>query len=97
MSDFPKTVGPSVLTDRNAVGPTISKYISDRMSGKTLIFETSKYISDRMFGIIVTSDFVRKALIGPKNNTCLLSPDRPYFSATDPNLFYRQLFYPNFC
>ena len=30
-----KTVGPSVLTDRNAVGPTISKYISDRMSGKT--------------------------------------------------------------
>jgi len=26
---------PSVLTDRNAVGPTISKYISDRMSGKT--------------------------------------------------------------
>jgi hypothetical protein len=39
MADFPKTVGPSVLTDRNAVGPTISKYISDRMSGKTLIFE----------------------------------------------------------
>ena len=34
-SDFPKTVGPSVLTDRNAVGPTISKYISDRMSDKT--------------------------------------------------------------
>jgi hypothetical protein len=34
-ADFPKTVGPSVLTDRNAVGPTISKYISDRMSGKT--------------------------------------------------------------
>ena len=26
---------PSVLTDRNAVGPKISKYISDRMSGKT--------------------------------------------------------------
>jgi hypothetical protein len=38
-SDFPKTVGPSVLTDRNAVGPTISKYISDQMSGKTQIFE----------------------------------------------------------
>jgi hypothetical protein len=35
LPDFPKTVGPSVLTDRNAVGPTISKYISDRMSGKT--------------------------------------------------------------
>jgi hypothetical protein len=34
-ADFPKTVGPSVLTDRNAVGPTISKYISDQMSGKT--------------------------------------------------------------
>jgi hypothetical protein len=33
--DFPKTVDPSVLTYRNAVGPTISKYISDRMSGKT--------------------------------------------------------------
>jgi hypothetical protein len=32
---FPKTVGPSVLTDRHAVGQTISKYISDRMSGKT--------------------------------------------------------------
>jgi hypothetical protein len=31
-TDFPKTVGPSVLTDRNAVGPMISKYISDRMS-----------------------------------------------------------------
>ena len=28
-ADFPKTVGPSVLTDRNAVGLTISKYISD--------------------------------------------------------------------
>jgi len=26
---------PSVLPDRNAVGPTISKYISDQMSGKT--------------------------------------------------------------
>ena len=39
IADFPKTVGPSVLTDRNAVGPTISKYISDQMSGKTQIFE----------------------------------------------------------
>ena len=29
ITDFPKTVGPSVLTDRNAVGPTISKYISN--------------------------------------------------------------------
>jgi hypothetical protein len=29
-SDFPKTVGPSVLTDRNAVGPTINfKSLSD--------------------------------------------------------------------
>jgi hypothetical protein len=28
---------PSVLTDRNAIGPTISKYISDRMSGKTYL------------------------------------------------------------
>ena len=32
-----------------------------------------------------------------KKNVCLRSPDRSYFSATDPNLFYRQLFYPNFC
>ena len=39
ITDFPKTVSSSVLTDRNAVGPTISKYISDQMSGKTYIFE----------------------------------------------------------
>ena len=39
IADFPKTVGLSVRTDRNAVGPTISKYISDQMSGKTQIFE----------------------------------------------------------
>jgi hypothetical protein len=39
ISDFPKTVGPSVLTDRIAVGPTISQYISDRMSGKTDIWK----------------------------------------------------------
>jgi hypothetical protein len=32
-----------------------------------------------------------------KKYVCLRSPDRPYFSATDPNLFNRQLFYPNFC
>ena len=64
--NFQTSRKPSVLTDRNAIGPTISKYISDRMSGKTYIFETSKYISSRMFGIIVTSDFARKALIGPK-------------------------------
>ena len=32
-----------------------------------------------------------------KKNVCLRSPDRPYFSAADPNLFYRQLFDPNFC
>ena len=28
---------------------------------------------------------------------CLRSPDPPYFSAADPNLFYWQLFHPNFC
>ena len=27
----------------------------------------------------------------------LRSPDPPYFLAADPNLFYRQLFHPNFC
>jgi hypothetical protein len=27
----------------------------------------------------------------------LRSPDPPYFSAADPNLFYRQLFNTNFC
>ena len=27
-----------------------------------------------------------------KKYVCLRSPDRPYFSATDPNLYYRQLF-----
>jgi len=32
-----------------------------------------------------------------KKYVCLRSPDRPYFSAADPNLFYRQLFDPNFC
>jgi hypothetical protein len=31
-----------------------------------------------------------------KKNVCLRSPDPPYFSAADPNLFYRQLFHPNF-
>ena len=30
---------PSVPTDRNAAGPTISKYISDRMSSKTDIWK----------------------------------------------------------
>ena len=28
---------------------------------------------------------------------CLWSPDPPYFSTADPNLFNRQLFHPNFC
>ena len=28
---------------------------------------------------------------------CLRPPDPPYFSTADPNLFYRQLFHPNFC
>jgi hypothetical protein len=32
-----------------------------------------------------------------KKYLCLRSPDPPYFSAADPNLFYRQLFDPNFC
>jgi hypothetical protein len=32
-----------------------------------------------------------------KENVCLRSPDPPYFSAADPNLFYRQLFDTNFC
>ena len=27
-----------------------------------------------------------------KKYVCLRSPDRPYFSAADPKLFYRQLF-----
>ena len=27
---------------------------------------------------------------------CLRSPDRPYFSAAEPILFYRQLLDPNF-
>ena len=31
-----------------------------------------------------------------KKYVCLRSPDPPYFSAADPNLFYRQLFHPNF-
>ena len=43
ISDFPKTVGLSVLTDRNAVGPTISQYISDRMSGKTDIWKDRRF------------------------------------------------------
>ena len=30
-----------------------------------------------------------------KNCVCLRSPDPPYFSAADPNLFYRQLFDSN--
>jgi hypothetical protein len=32
-----------------------------------------------------------------EKKVCLRSPDRPYFSAADPNLFYRSLFDPNFC
>ena len=31
-----------------------------------------------------------------KKYVCLRSPDLPYFSAADPNLFYRQLFDINF-
>ena len=29
-----------------------------------------------------------------KKYVCLRSPDRPYFSGADPNLFYRHLFDP---
>jgi len=32
-----------------------------------------------------------------KKYVCLRSPDPPYFLAADPNLFYQQLFHPNFC
>jgi hypothetical protein len=32
-----------------------------------------------------------------KKYVCLRSPDPPYFSAADPNLFNQQLFHPNFC
>ena len=32
-----------------------------------------------------------------KKCACLRSPDPPYFSAADPNLFYQQLFDTNFC
>ena len=36
--------------------------------------------------------------VGPKKKyVCLRSPDPPYFSAADPNLFLQQLFHPNFC
>jgi hypothetical protein len=35
--------------------------------------------------------------VNVKKYVCLRSPDPPYFSAADPNLFYRQLFHPNFC
>jgi hypothetical protein len=37
------------------------------------------------------------ALGKKKKYVCLWSPDPPYFSAADPNLFYWQLFHPNFC
>ena len=32
-----------------------------------------------------------------KKKMCLRSPDPPYFSAADPNLFNQQLLDPNFC
>ena len=32
-----------------------------------------------------------------KKYVCLRSSDPPYFSAADPNLFFWQLFHPNFC
>jgi hypothetical protein len=32
-----------------------------------------------------------------KKYVCLRSPDPPYFSAANPNLFNRQLFHTNFC
>jgi hypothetical protein len=39
-----------------------------------------------------------KSCIRPNTKICVFTaPDRPYFSAADPNLFYRQLLDPNFC
>jgi hypothetical protein len=36
--------------------------------------------------------------VRPKKKICVFTaPDPPYFSAADPNIFYRQLFDTNFC
>ena len=40
-------------------------------------------------------DVSELALGQTKTYVCLRSPDPPYFSAADPNLFYQQLFHPN--
>jgi hypothetical protein len=40
---------------------------------------------------------MQRMILGQKKKMCLRSPDRPYFSADDPNLFNQQLFDPNFC
>jgi hypothetical protein len=49
-------------------------------------------------GAEVSSIQIFVALLGQKKKyVCLRSPDPPYCSAADPNLFYRQLFHPNFC
>jgi hypothetical protein len=49
-----------------------------------------------MFGYIQYL-FTHKGLGQKKKYVCLRSPDPPYFSVADPNLFYQQLFDPNFC
>ena len=52
----------------------------------------------RIVHIYTESLLSTSTVIGPKKKyVCLRSPDPPYFSATDPNLFYQQLFHPNFC
>ena len=49
-------------------------------------------------GAIICSFLNMAFNVRPKKKCgCLRSPDPPYFSAVDPNLFYRKLFDPNFC
>ena len=53
------------------------------------------YLSSQLISAV---QFFFFFFIGPKKKYVgLRSPDPLYFSAADPNLFYRQLFHPNFC
>ena len=47
--------------------------------------------------IVYKNYYTKNGKAKKKKYMCLLSPDQPYFSSADPNLFYRQLFHPNFC
>ena len=76
-------VGMATVEARQSFG--FEPMITDD-AGKYIFSLSQKYIFHYFILLGQTKKFV-----------CLRSPDHPYFSAADPNLFYRQLFDPNFC